>query len=177
MLKALCVTFALAIAPHYGIAAEKAPEYEDQMSALANGRRGSPLKLKKDEMIATQKIFAPPVDILIEAKTDSTNLRIGYAADQIIFNWEGSRHQLRVDGGPARGQHKNGAGLIPTNRYVTIRWLVTPEKQSVFVDGQLRFEHKGDYSKIHHPVSVYSAAGSEVTVKSIKVKQLPAGTR
>jgi hypothetical protein len=41
------------------------------------------------------------------------------------------------------------------------------------VDGQLRFEHEGDYSKIDNPVSVFPAEGSEVTVKTIKVKQLP----
>ena len=73
-------------------------------------------------------------------------------------------------------RHKAGAGLIPTNKYVTIRWLVTPKKQSIFVDGQLRFEHSGDYSLIDNPLSVFPAAGSEVTVKSIKVKHLPAGT-
>jgi hypothetical protein len=143
---------------------------------LRVGRRGSPLKLKSDEIIATQKTFTPPVDILVEAKTDSTNLRLGYAADQLIFNWEGARHQLRVDGGPAGGKHKNGAGLVPTNRYVTVRWVVTPKKQTVYVDGQLRYEHSGDYSGINNPVSVFSARGSEVSVRSIKVKQLPAGT-
>ena len=42
--------------------------------------------------------------------------------------------------------------------------------------GQLHFEHGGDYSHLDKPVSIFSAAGSEVTVKSIKMKQIPAGT-
>lgn len=145
----------------------------EHVSALVDGRTGVPVKVKKDGFITTKATFKPPVEIQIEAKTDSTNLRLGYAADQLIFNWERDKNQLRVDGGPANGHHKYGAGLIPTNKYVLIRWLVTPAKQSVFVDGQLRFEHSGDYSQIEKPITIYSAAGSEVSVKSIKVKQLP----
>jgi hypothetical protein len=133
---------------------------------------GSPRKLKKSESATTKASFKPPVEIIIEAKTDSTNLRISYAANELIFNWE-LGPELRVGGGPAAGQHKAGAGLIPTNKYVTISWVVTPKQQSVYVDGQLRFEHAGDYSKIDNPVRVFPAHGSEVTVKTIKVKQLP----
>ena len=135
-------------------------------------RGGAPRKLKKGETATTKATFKPPVEIIIEAKTDSTNLRISYAANEVIFNWEAGRTHLRVGGGPAAGQHKAGAGLIPTNKYVTIRWVVTPKQQSIYVDGQLRFEHAGDYSKIDNPVSIFPAHGSEVTVKTIKVKQL-----
>jgi hypothetical protein len=44
----------------------------------------------------------------------------------------------------------------------------------VYVSDQLRFEHAGNYSQLDKPLSIYSAAGSEVTVKSIKVRPLPA---
>ena len=99
-----------------------------------------------------------------------------YAADQVIFNWEITRGQLRVDGGPANGKHKPGAGSIPTNECVTFRWLVTPKKQAIYVDGQLRFEHAGDYSHIDNPIGIFPGAHGEVTVKSIMVKKLPAET-
>lgn len=135
-------------------------------------RGGSPRKLKGNETATTKATFKPPVEIIIEAKTDSTNLRLSYAANEMIFNWEGGKTQLRIGGGPANGQHKAGAGLIPTNKYVTIRWVVLPNQQSIYVDGKLRFEHTGDYSKIDNPVSVFPSHGSEVTVKTIKVKQL-----
>lgn len=148
--------------------------FTEHMTALVE-RGGSPRKLKSNETATTKATFKPPVEIIIEAKTDSHDLRISYAANQVIFNWEGGRNQLRVDGGPANGQHKPGAGLIPVNRYVTIRWIVTPKRQTIYVDGQLRFEHAGDYSKIDNPISVFPT-GSEVTVKTIKVKQLPPGT-
>jgi len=157
-------------------AADPSSDFVEHISLLTTGRVGSPLKLKKGEAATTKATFKPPVEILIEAKTHSTNLRIGYAAHQVIFNWEHIGDELRVDGGPAGGHHKSGAGAIPRDKYVTIRWLVTPKKQSIFVDGQPRYEHVGDYSQIDNPVSVFGAEGSEVTVKSIKVKQLPPGT-
>lgn len=176
MLKPSVLIVSLAIASLTAIAAEPTPDFVEQISALTSGRSGSPVKLKKGDAATTKATFTPPVEILIEAKTDSTDLRMSYAADQVIFNWERARNQLRVDGGPANGKHKNGAGSIPTHKYVAIRWVVTPKRQSISVDGQLRYEHSGDYSRIENPVSVFCAEGSEVTVKSIKVKQLPAGT-
>ncbi len=96
---------------------------------------------------------------------------MAYAADQVVFNWELNGSELRIDGGPANGMHKADAGELPKNQYVTIRWVVTPKKQSIFVNKGLRFEHSGDYSTIEKPVSVF-AAQSRVTVKSIAVKQL-----
>jgi hypothetical protein len=128
--------------------------------------------LEGGDRLNTPNTFRPPVEITIVAKTDSTNLRIGYAADQVIFNWEMDREQLRVDGGPADGRHKAGAGSIPAGKFVTIRWLVTATNQAIYVGDRLRFEHSGDYSNINKCVSVFPAGGSKVTVKSISVRRL-----
>lgn len=147
--------------------------FVERIGEIVPARSGLPVRLRGDESVSTRESFKPPVEIRIEAKTDSTNLRLSYAADQLIFNWERAKHELRVDGGPASGMHKMGAGLIPANKYVTIRWVVTPDKQMVYVDDKLRFEHEGDYSKINKPVGVYSAHGSTVMVKSIKTRPLP----
>lgn len=125
----------------------------------------------------TPQSFKPPVEITVVAKTDSTNLRLAYAADQIIFNWEGNKNQLRVDGGPANGLHKAEAGHIPVGKYVTVRWVVTTTRQGIYVDGKLRFEHDGDYSQINRPVSVFAANGSTVTVKSVKVRRIEDSAR
>ena len=128
--------------------------------------------LEDGDMLSTPASFKPPVAITIVAKTDSTDLRMAYAANQVIFNWELDRAQLRVDGGPADGLHKAGAGSIPKGKFVTIRWEVTPKHQAIYVNDQLRFEHEGDYSSINRCVSVFPAVGATVTVKSIKVKRL-----
>ena len=127
--------------------------------------------LESGDRLTLPSFFKPPVEITLEAKTDSNNLRLAYAADQLIFNWEMNGSELRVDGGPAHGQHKPGAGAIPKNRYVTVKWYVTPKKQSVYVDGKLRFEHTGDYSTLERPVSVFTHE-AKVTVKSLRVKPL-----
>lgn len=128
--------------------------------------------LKDHEKFNTPNAFRPPVEITIVAKTDSTNLRIAYAADQVIFNWERDTEQLRINGGPANGLHKAGAGGIPIGKFVTIRWQVMPDHQAIYVDDELRFEHSGDYSNINRCISVFPAVGSKVTVKSISVKPL-----
>ncbi len=133
--------------------------------------------LKSEARLDTPETYRPPVEITVVAKTDSNNLRLAYAADQIIFNWELDESQLRVDGGPANGLHKAGAGRIPAGQYVTIRWVVTPTRQAISVDGELRFEHQGDYSQINRSVSVFPAQGSTVTVRSIHVKPLPAAAQ
>jgi uncharacterized protein len=122
--------------------------------------------------LSTPCSFRPPVEITIVARADPTDLRIRYAAEQVIFNWELDRNQLRVDGGPASGLHQSGVGAIPSGKYVTVRWLVTPLSQEIYVDGQLRFHHNGDYSQIDRPVSVFTAEGSSLSVKSIVVRSM-----
>lgn len=135
-----------------------------------------PTVLTGNQRLSTPRAYRPPVEITVVAKTDSTNLRLAYAADQIIFNWELNQWQLRVDGGPANGHHKMGAGHIPKGKYVTIRWVVTTTHQAIFVDGQLRFEDAGDYSGINRPVTVFPANGSTVSVRSIMVRPIPDST-
>jgi hypothetical protein len=90
----------------------------------------------------------------------------------VIFNWELNGNELRVDGGPAGGNHKAGAGAIPPGKFVTIMWIVTPKQQVIYVDNQLRYAHRGDYSQIYRPVSVFTHE-SKVTVRSLYVKRLP----
>jgi hypothetical protein len=128
--------------------------------------------LEGGDRLSTSNTFRPPVEITIVAKTDSTNLRIAYAADQVIFNWEVDPTQLRVDGGSAGGLSEAGSGGIPKEKFVNIRWLVTSKQQAIYVNNELRFKHSGNYSNLNKCVSVFPAEGSKVTVKSIVVKPL-----
>jgi hypothetical protein len=154
-----------------GYTAPPAAQWSNQTTreeALTSARG---IVLEGSDNLTTPDAFRPPVEIIIVAKTDSTNLRLAYAADQVIFNWEEDQNQLRVDGGPADGQHKSGAGKIPAGEYVKIRWLVTPQHQAIYVNDELRFEHCGDYSTLKKPVSIFPAEGSQITVKSFTVMQ------
>lgn len=144
----------------------------EQISNLTEQYDKIPITVNGDQAIITKASFRPPIEITIVARTDSTNLRMSYAADQVIFNWERNPDELRVDGGPANCQHRSGKGRIPMNKDVTIRWLVTQDSQQIYVDDDLRFEHHGDYARLNNPISVHGGAGSKVTITSIKTKPL-----
>ncbi|HWB59005.1 MAG TPA: hypothetical protein VG733_05915, partial [Chthoniobacteraceae bacterium] len=126
-----------------------------------------PASIGRAESIATKTSFKPPLEIVVIAKTDSNNLRVWYTGGA-IFDWEQDPRQLRFDG---LGGNQ-GKGNIPVNQYVTIRWTITPHGQKIYVDGALRHEDSGDYSKVDRPVIVYQRADSVVTVRSIKVNPL-----
>lgn len=142
-----------------------------KITSLVVGENAAPLVLGNKDSMATGASFRPPIQITLVAKTDSTNLRMGYAADQVIFNWEMDPQQLRVDGGPASGKHKAGAGSIPVDKYVTVKWIITAQKQLIYVDEQLRFEHEGDYSGINKPVKVFTHQ-SKISIKNFEVRPL-----
>jgi hypothetical protein len=133
--------------------------------------------LKGSDRFDTERKYRPPVEITLVAKTDSTNLRLAYAANQVIFNWEQDQSQLRVNGGPADGLHKAGVGLIPAGEYVNIKWIVTEQFQEIYVNGESRYRHEGDYSQINRFVSVFPALGSTVTLKAIQVQPLSSASR
>ena len=142
----------------------------DQTANLTEKFDRSPVLITQEQHATTKASFRPPVEITVVART-SAQLRLAYAADQVIFNWEEAPTELRVDGGPANGQHKPGQGQIPIDTDVTIRWIVTQDSQQIYVDDDLRFEHHGDYTRLNAPISVWGH-DSKVTVTSIKTKPL-----
>ncbi len=167
----LAVLFALgnAVAVFAAIP-EETVEYIGILAQQRNVSSTDGIVIKGNDKLTTPAKFKPPVEISVVAKTDSLNLRLSYAADYLIFNWEGNQSELRVDGGPAAGKHKPGAGSIPKDKYVTIKWVVTPERQEVYVDNELRYEHAGDYSHIDKPASIFTRGNAFITVKSLAVK-------
>jgi hypothetical protein len=151
--------------------AEPSEAVEQIPEGLVGTHGNPPIRIEENEVLLTKESFRPPIEITIVAKTDSTNLRISYTAKQVIFNWEGDENQLRVDGGPGDGKHEMNKGLIPTNKYVTIRWVVTNNEESIYVDNNLRFRNSGDYSKINNPISIFGHQ-SILKVMSLMTKQL-----
>ncbi|MCE9612927.1 MAG: hypothetical protein K8T26_01535 [Lentisphaerae bacterium] len=125
-------------------------------------QEGSPLISAKD--------FKPPVKITYLVKTDSTNIRLGYAAQEIIFNWEHKPNELRIGGGPANGQHRAGKGGVPVNQFVRIEQDVQPDKMTISVDGEERATWSADFSNVKQPIRVFTAKNATVTVKDILVE-------
>ena len=119
--------------------------------------------------VRTRQTFKPPVAFRMIARTDSTNIRIKYAATQIIFDWEVSPDELRVDGGPADGRHKKGAGYIKPGDWATIDLLVLPDSLSIAVDGRERYRTSADFSEIDQPFGLFTTGNAILQVKSLTV--------
>ena len=115
--------------------------------------------------------FQPPVEIENVLRTDG-QVRFGYAAGSIIFNWEINGSELRIDGGPARGQHRPGAGALPTNKQVTIRQVVREDLMTVWVEGRERARWSARFSSVKEPIRIWPVFGSTLQIKHVLVKKL-----
>ncbi|HEY2342415.1 MAG TPA: hypothetical protein VGH90_05260, partial [Chthoniobacteraceae bacterium] len=100
-------------------------------------------------------------------KTDQ-EIRFGYAANEIILNWEVNPSELRVGGGPVAGQHRPMAGEIPKNELVDVRQIVHAKEMMIYVNGEQRAHWVGDFSRVNGPIKV-RAPGSTVSLKHINV--------
>ena len=161
-----------------GLSALLSATYMDITADLIGGKRtpdGIVLASsgKGSKTIAqTKKTYNTPIQIDYVCMTDSTNIRLSYGCTQMVFNWEENQNELRLRGGPADGQHRPNAGQVPTNKMIKISQIVMRDMMTVYVDGQLKGTWKADFSSISSPIGVFSAEGSTVTIKSVKVKQL-----
>lgn len=128
------------------------------------------LVLSQVPRATTKEKFRPPVAFHIVAQTDSTNVRLVYAARQIIFDWEVRPSELRVDGGPANGQHKKGAGLIEPGTWADIDLIVLPDSMTIAVNGQERYHVSADFSDVNQPFGIFTTDNATVQVKSLTVR-------
>ena len=119
----------------------------------------------------TNKVFKAPFTLKTVAKTDSTNLRLYWHIGEIILNWECSIRQLRVHD-PATGKQRGiqGAGFITVDQWHEVMWQVDSSSMRVLVDGELRFETKGEYGEVEAPLAIGPCFGSAITVRSFVVE-------
>ena len=141
----------------------------DEAKELLPG--GKELVLQKNDRFTSAESFTPPVEFTLVVKTRQDDLRLAYTAKQVIFNWEKNQDELRLDNDPGGGRHVPGMGRIPEDTFVTIQWRILPHMQSISVNGQRRFLHFGDYSKVNKPLEIFPL-NHVVTIKSAKVKVL-----
>ncbi len=149
-----------------------AAQWKDITDTFSGGNRQLAGIVLKNQRTTSRDSYKPPLEIEYVCKTDSANIRLAYACDQLIFNWENNLNELRIDGGPANRQHRMGAGRVPVNKFITIRQVVNKDKMDVFVEGQLCASWQADFSNVNSPISIFTVAKSTVTVKSLKIKHL-----
>jgi hypothetical protein len=114
--------------------------------------------------------YVAPATFRIVLQSDGSDLRLGYAAEQVIFNWEGNPNELRVDGGPAHGQHKREAGALPANEWVAIEWVVRFEEMVIYINGKERYRARGDFTSIDQPLTIRAQRGG-LTIRSVALVQ------
>jgi clan AA aspartic protease (TIGR02281 family) len=150
-----------------------AAELLPTMKGNTDRKRNGAIVLQTGERIMTAKPYAPPVTFTIVAQTDSTNIRFGYAADHIIFNWELDPTHFRIDGGPAGGRHEPGAGKVPTRQWVEFELTVLPDEMIIRADGAERYRTRADFSQVKQPLAIFTERGGTIMVKSVKVAETP----
>jgi len=127
-------------------------------------------------------IFHGSLKIELRAKTDSTDIDIGYAKGTILLDHMHFRKKLFVaditETGDEYKIHKN-CGIIPVDEFIEIEWLIGKTVMAVKVNGELRYADSDcKYIKalkdnpelvITSPVTVYTMCGATVTVESLCV--------
>jgi hypothetical protein len=118
-------------------------------------------------------IARPPLVIRVVGKTDSTNLRMHFHRGELIFNWECNVRELRVHDPATAEQHSlKDKGFIATGEWHDIRWEIALDRMRVIVNGEVRYDGKGDYSGIESAPSVGPCFGSTISVREFSVSPL-----
>jgi hypothetical protein len=118
-------------------------------------------------------VCKPPFQFRVVGKTDTTNLRMHFHRGELIFNWECNVRELRVHDPATAEQHSlPDKGFITTNEWHEISWEIRLNSMRVVVDGEVRYEGKGDYSGIESAPSVGPCFGSVVSVREFSISPL-----
>ena len=150
-------------------AADPGRDVLPSMGPLGQRKEGA-VVVTRPEGIMSAAAFRPPLAITYVLKT-TNEVRLRYAADQIIFNWKNEKTELRIDGGPVTRQHRQGAGAIPVNKFITIRQVVLPDRMTISVDGKERSSWQADFSNVNQEIGI-KPYGSTVLVKQVLVNQM-----
>jgi hypothetical protein len=147
--------------------------WADITSSMEGGERLDGLIVlhaKKGERSISKDEYSPPVEIEYVCETARNNIRLGFACDEMTFNWDKNHDELRIDGGPANRQHVANGGALPEGRLVTIRQRVLPGEMRVSVDGKDRATWSGDFSGVKERIEIFGR-DSDVSVQQIRVRR------
>lgn len=115
--------------------------------------------------------YKTPLTIELEAKTDSTNIRLVFAKGMLIFNWECGEEELRFHD-PLTGKAYGipGQGKVPVHEWVRIGWTITESYAAVSVNGVERYRKSGNYADAAGQIGVGAAWGSTIEVKQLTIE-------
>jgi len=122
--------------------------------------------------VMTGEVYQPPIRITVEARTDSTNIRLYYARGMVVLGWEVNPQQLFYqEPTTAAPVVLDDRGEIEPGTWHTIVWTITATDSILEVDGERRLTRAGEYGDVRGRVAVGPAWGSTVTVRRLEVER------
>ncbi len=131
---------------------------------------------ERKNRIQTPDPFTVPIAFRVVAMTNSTNVRLSYVEEEIIFNWEQHMNEgyLHIWKGPFARRFKDeaydkrDAGRITKNELHTFDLVYRNSSFSISVDGFLKLTEQADFSGSRSPFSVFAGALATVHVVSVQ---------
>jgi len=146
------------------------------------------MKMNVDEarrvnFMATPQKFKAPLKIELRAMTSNNDIRIKFGEARLILNYASNPESLQlicVKNGKNSGV--KGNGLLPTNEFVDIEWIIDKEFMSVKVNGELRhisnnYSYINEFNTNHdyrpcEQVLICAAYNSTVAVEHLRVTEI-----
>ena len=130
----------------------------------------------------TPRQFSGPVKIELRAKTDSSDIIIGYGQSSVCFDHANVSKNNLVLFNPDGTLEIFNSEEIPDGEFVDIEWLLDIEQTAVRVNGEVRYTNgKKGYMQafaentdfdLSSAVRVATNCGATVTVESLRVTEL-----
>jgi hypothetical protein len=118
----------------------------------------------EESSLKTATPIHAPFTIRTRAKTDSTNVRLYCPPGLAAFNWEQRPADLLlIDPITGKRHEIAGKGLVSPNDWHEFVWDIQADHFSLSVDGEVRFQKRGDYRKLSAQPGI-GPSGSRVTV-------------
>jgi len=128
-----------------------------------------------DGRMSTEDKYSFPIMVKLNARTDSTNLRLGYAKAGFAFNWELS--VSNPSGDDINGEVFHVPGLyLPARYFADIVWILDRNYMAIIVNGDVKY-YKTDMNTdgtngLSDYVDIAAAWGSTVTVNELEIFEL-----
>ncbi len=128
------------------------------------------------DYLRTPQPIRPPFTLRAQVLTDAGDVRLYYALGIVVFNWTANADELRVHD-PLTGLSAGapGQGSLSHGEWHELVWRVTTNAMQVVVDGQIRYESVGNYTRL----DAYPAIGSRdgpLTIRSVELEGQPTTT-
>jgi len=130
----------------------------------------------------TPQQFSGPVKIELRAKTDSSDIIIGYGQSSVCFDHANVSQNNLVLFNPDGTLEIFNSEEIPNDKFVDIEWILDIEQMAISVNGENRysngkrgymqaFKENTDFN-LSSAVRVATNCGSTVTVESLRVTEI-----